>query len=406
MMFDVEKIRAEFPLLKRQVHGRPIAYLDNAATTLKPKSVIDTVNMYNSYGTSNVHRGVHLLSEEATRAYESARSEVRRFINAKSDREVILTSGTTMSINLVAHSYGRAFLKAGDEIIVSQMEHHSNIVPWQMLCESIGAKLRVIPINDAGELDMTAFRQMLSDRTKLVAVVHISNALGTVNPVREIVSLAHDAGAVCLIDGAQAVAHTSVDVQAMGCDFYCFSGHKLFAETGVGVLYGRERLLEAMPPFLGGGDMIRSVSFSGTTFAELPSKFEAGTPNISGVMSLTPAIKFLDSIGLEAVGSYETELLNYGTYKLQSMPGVRLVGTAKNKASILSFVLDDIHPHDIGTLVDEQAVAIRTGHHCAQPVMERYQVPATARASLSFYNTKEEIDRLCVAIRKVQEVFA
>jgi cysteine desulfurase/selenocysteine lyase len=405
-MLDVDKIRAEFPLLKRQVHGRPIAYLDNAATTLKPRSVIDTVNLYNSYGTSNVHRGVHILSEQATHAYEAARSEVRRFINARSNREIIMTSGTTMSINLVAHSYGRAFLRAGDEVIISHMEHHSNIVPWQMLCESIGARLRVIPINDAGELDMDEYRKMLNGRTKMVAVVHISNALGTINPVREIVSLAHDAGAVCLIDGAQAVAHTEVDVQALGCDFYCFSGHKLFAETGVGVLYGRERLLESMPPFLGGGDMIRSVSFSGTTYAELPSKFEAGTPNISGVMSLTPAIKFLDSVGLPAVGKYESELLSYGTKKLQAMPGVKLVGTAKNKASILSFVLDDIHPHDIGTLVDEQAVAIRTGHHCAQPVMERYQVPATARASLSLYNTTEEIDRLCEAIRHVQEVFA
>jgi cysteine desulfurase/selenocysteine lyase len=405
-MLSAEKIRGEFPILRRQIRGKRLVYLDSAATTLKPQSVIDTINLFNSYGTANVHRGVHFLSEEATQLYDNARLEVQRFINARSEREIVFTSGTTMAINLVAYSYGRHFLKRGDEIIISAMEHHSNIVPWQMLCQEVGCVLKVIPINDRGEIEMDSFRGLLSDRTKLVSVVYVSNALGTINPVQEIVSLAHDAGAVCFVDGAQAVAHMPVDVQALGCDFFSISGHKMFAENGVGVLYGKEKILDAMPPFFGGGDMIRSVTFEKSTYAELPLKFEAGTPHIAGVLSLTPAITLLKKYGLKDISEMENALLQYGTEVLSEIEGLKLIGTARKKASILSFVLDGIHPHDLGTLVDEDGIAIRTGHHCAQPVMTRFSVPATARASLSIYNTREDIDLLAQSLRRAQKVFA
>jgi cysteine desulfurase/selenocysteine lyase len=403
--FDVQRIRADFPILRRQVHGRPLVYLDNAATTQKPQAVLDALTRYYTEQNANVHRGVHLLSEIATQAYDGARAKVRRFFNAASDREIIFTRNATESINLVAQAFARPKLQAGDEVLISAMEHHSNIVPWQLVCAERGAHLRVAPIDDRGELILEEFERRLGDRTRLVAITHMSNALGTVNPVADIIRLAHARGVPVLIDGSQAAYHMPVDVQALGADFYAATGHKLYGPTGIGVLYGRAALLEAMPPFLGGGDMIASVTFEKSTWNVLPYKFEAGTPHIEGAIGLGTAIDYLQAVGLEAASAHEQALLAYGTEMLESIPGVRMIGTARRKASILSFVMENVHPHDIGTIVDREGVAIRTGHHCAQPVMERFGVPATARASLAMYNTREDLDALGGALRKVHEVF-
>ncbi|MGE5444291.1 MAG: SufS family cysteine desulfurase [Ignavibacteriales bacterium] len=403
--FDVEKVRQDFPILKEKVRGKPLVYLDNAATSQKPQVVIDTIIRYYLAENSNIHRGIHFLSERATRAYEDARLKVKGFLNASSTQEVIFVRGTTEGINLVAQSYGRAFIKAGDEIIVSAMEHHSNIVPWQILCEQVGVRLRVIPINDNGELLIDEYERLLNAKTKIVSVAHVSNALGTINPIRQIIEMAHRWNAPVLIDGAQAAPHLAVDVQDLDCDFYAFSGHKLFGPTGIGVLYGKADLLEKMPPYQGGGDMIRSVTFEKTIYNTLPYKFEAGTSHIAGVIGLGSAIDYLGRIGLEKIAAYERGLLAYATDVLSVITGVRIIGTAKEKAGILSFVLNDVHPHDIGTILDCDGIAIRAGHHCAMPVMQRFGVPATARASFAFYNTKEEVDALVRAIHKVIEVF-
>ena len=403
--YDVERVRADFPILRRQVHGRPLVYLDNAATTQKPQVVLDALVRYYTDQNANVHRGVHHLSEIATAAYDGARTTVRRFFNAGSDREIIFTRNATESINLVAQAYARPKLQAGDEVLISAMEHHSNIVPWQMACAERGAHLRVAPIDDRGELLLDEFERLIGDRTRIVAITHMSNALGTVNPVAEIVRVAHARNVPVLVDGSQAAYHMPVDVQALDADFYVATGHKLYGPTGIGVLYGRESLLEAMPPFLGGGDMIASVTFEKSTWNELPYKFEAGTPHIEGAIGLGAAIDYIQSVGLEAMAAHEQELLAYGTEVLQGVPGVRMIGTARRKASILSFVIEGIHPHDIGTIVDREGVAIRTGHHCAQPVMDRFGIPATARASLAMYNRREELDALGAAVRKVIEVF-
>jgi len=404
-LWDVEKIRQDFPILKEQVYGKPLTYLDNAATTQKPQVVIDTLDRYYAKENANIHRGVFCLSEQATKRFTSARRKIQAFLGAASEKEIIFVRGATEAINLVAHCYGRAFLKAGDEVLVTHMEHHSNIVPWQMLENEIGIRLKVAPINDRGELILEEFKKLLTDRVKFVSVVHVSNALGTVNPVKEIVRLAHEKGVPVLLDGAQAVAHTPVHVQELGCDFYAFSGHKLFGPTGVGVLYGKREWLEKLPPYQGGGDMIRTVTFEKTTYNDLPYKFEAGTPHIEGVIGLGVAIDYITALGLARIEAYEQELLNYGTQKLLEIPGLRLIGTAVHKSAILSFVLGDAHAHDIGTILDRQGIAIRAGHHCAMPVMQRFGVPATTRASLAFYNTREEIDRLAAALREVTEVF-
>lgn len=404
--FDVERIRRDFPILSTKVHGRPLVYLDNAATAQKPQTVIDALDRYYAEQNSNIHRGVHYLSQLATREYEDARVKTQRFLNAAESHEIIFTSGTTAGINLVALSFGRKFVHAGDEIVISTMEHHSNIVPWQMLCEQTGAQLRVIPINDAGELLMDDFAAMLNPKVKLVAVAHISNALGTINPVKRIIELAHGQDIPVLIDGAQAVPHLKVDVRELDCDFYVFSGHKLCGPTGIGALYGKSHWLEAMPPVFGGGDMIASVEFEKTTYNSLPHKLEAGTPHIEGVIGLGVAIDYLTGIGLEKIAAYEQELLDYATETIGAIPGVTLIGTAREKASVLSFIVDGIHPHDIGTILDQEGIAIRAGHHCAQPVMKRFGVPATARASFAFYNTKEEIDVLAEGIQKTIEVFS
>lgn len=403
--FDLESIRNDFPILRTLARGNPLVYLDNAATTQKPQVVIDVMDRYYRSENSNVHRGVHYLSEVATDKYEAARSTVRRFINARSEKEVIFVRGTTEGINLVAGSYGRKNLKSGDEILISAMEHHSNIVPWQLLCESVGAKLRVIPMNDRGELKLEECELLITERTKFVALVHVSNALGTINPVREIIAMAHRKNIPVLLDGAQAIPHMHVDVQELDCDFYVFSGHKVFGPTGIGVLYGKEALLNAMAPYQSGGDMIKSVTFEKTTFNDLPYKFEAGTPNIAGAIGLAAAVDYVESIGFDTISAYEHDLLKYATDALLSVKGVTIIGTAREKASVLSFVMDGVHPHDVGTIVDQEGVAIRTGHHCAQPVMERFGVPATARASLAFYNTREDVDALVNALFKVQEVF-
>jgi cysteine desulfurase/selenocysteine lyase len=403
--FDVERIRRDFPILSTRVHGKPLVYLDNAATSQKPKAVIDAISRYYMTENSNVHRGVHTLSAAATDSYEGAREICRAFLNARETAEVVFVRGATEAINLVAQSYGRAFLKPGDEIVLSALEHHSNIVPWQMLCEQVGARLKIIPINDAGELVLDRFESMLTGRTKLVAVNHVSNALGTINPVQRIIDVARRRGIVVLLDGAQAVPHLKVDMQALGCDFYVFSGHKLFGPTGIGVLYAKRELLEKMPPYQGGGDMISLVTFEKTHYNVLPYKFEAGTPDIAGVIGLGAAIEYVNAVGLDAIAAYEHELLRYGTERLNEIPGVKIVGTAKEKASVLSFVMDGVHPHDIGTILDREGVAIRAGHHCAMPVMQRFGVPATARASLAFYNTPAELDELALAIHKVKEVF-
>ena len=403
--FDVEKVRQDFPILREKIHGKPLVYLDNAATSQKPQVVIDAVNRYYLAENSNVHRGVHFLSEQATQAYEGARVKVKRFLNAADPREIIFVRGTTEGINLVAQSYGRTRIKAGDEIIISTMEHHSNIVPWQMLCEDKGAVLRVVPINDDGELLVDEYERLLNARTKFVSVTHVSNVLGTINPVKQIIEMAHRRSVPVLIDGAQAAPHFTVDVQDLDCDFYVFSGHKVLGPTGIGILYGKADLLEGMPPYQGGGEMIRAVTFEKTLYKTLPYKFEAGTPHIAGVIGLGVAIDYLRGIGLERIAAYERELLAYGTKALSAIPGVRIIGTAKEKASVLSFVLDGVHPHDIGTILDHEGIAIRAGHHCAMPVMQRFGVPATARASLAFYNTREEIDALVGAIHKAIEMF-
>lgn len=402
---DVEKIRQDFPLLHQEVNGKPLAYLDNAATSQKPTQVIEALDKYYQEDNANIHRGIHTLSERATIDYEQARGKVRSFINANSEKEIIFVRGATEGINLIAQSYGRNKLKTDDEIIISEMEHHSNIVPWQLLCEQTGAILKIIPINDSGELILEEFEKLLSPKTKLVSLAHISNALGTINPIQIIIDRAHEHNAVVIIDGAQATPHTIVDVQALDCDFYVFSGHKLFGPTGIGVLYGKAHLLEAMPPWQGGGDMIKMVSFEKTLYNDLPYKFEAGTPHIAGVIGLGAAIDYVSATGLDAIAAYEHELLEYATEKTLEVKGLRLIGTAQQKTSILSFVIDSIHPHDIGTILDHEGIAIRTGHHCAMPVMTHFNVPATARASFAFYNTFEEVDRLIQALGKAREVF-
>ena len=403
--FDVERIREDFPILQRSVRGKPLVYLDNAATTQKPRPVLDTLERYYAQGNANIHRGVYLLSEEATAAYDAARKKVQAFINARTCREVVFTRNSTESINLVAQSYGRQNLGPGDEIVITHMEHHSNIVPWQLLCEQTHARLRVAPIDDHGELMMDELERLIGPRTKLVAVVQLSNSLGTINPVEKIVEVAHARGVPVLVDGSQAAYHMPVDVQALGCDFYVMTGHKLYGPTGIGVLYGREALLESMPPYQGGGDMIRSVTFEKTTYADLPHKFEAGTPHIAGAIGLGAAVDYISGIGFAGITAHETDLLEYGTAALRDVPGLRMIGTAPHKASILAFVLKGAHPHDVGTIVDMEGVSIRTGHHCTQPVMERFGVPATARASVAMYNTRGEIDQLVKALHRVRETF-
>jgi cysteine desulfurase / selenocysteine lyase len=402
---DVERIRKDFPALHQQVHGYPLVYLDNAATTQKPQAVIDALRAYYSADNANVHRGVHLLSERATEAYEGARARIQRFINAAATREIVYVRGTTEAINLVAQTYGRRTIVGGDEIVITALEHHSNIVPWQMLCEERGATLRVVPIDDRGEVDVEAYERMLNERTRLVAIAHVSNALGTVLPVRRMIDRAHAGGAVVLVDGAQAVSHVGVDVGALDCDFYAFSGHKVFGPTGIGVLYGKEALLERMPPWQGGGDMIKSVAFEGTTYNDLPYKFEAGTPDIAGAIGLGVALEYLDAVGLDRVAAYEHELLLHATDALAKVPGVTLMGTARDKAAVISFLVDGAHAHDVGTILDQQGVAVRTGHHCAMPVMTRFGVAATTRASFALYNTHDEIDALVAGLGKVREIF-
>lgn len=402
---DVARVRAEFPILATRVHGRPLVYLDNAATTQKPQAVIDALTRYYSAENANIHRGVHSLSQVATDAYEAARAKVARFLNAASAREVVFVRGATEGINLVAQSFARSVVRPGDEILITGMEHHANIVPWQLLAEQTGVVLRVAPLTDAGELDQPAFERLLSERTRLVSVVHLSNALGTINPVRWIAAAAHSRGIPVLVDGAQSAPHLAVDVRALECDFFVFSGHKLFGPTGIGVLYGREALLDRMPPWQGGGDMIASVTFARSTWAAVPAKFEAGTPHIAGAIGLGAAIDWLSIIGLEAVAAHEDDLLRYATAELRRVPGVGLIGTARERASILSFALDGVHPHDIGQVLDLRGVAIRAGHHCAQPVMERYGVAATARASFALYNTRAEVDALVEGVSEARRVF-
>jgi cysteine desulfurase/selenocysteine lyase len=404
-MYDVARIRGDFPILFRTVHGKPLVYLDNAATTQKPAQVIDRIVRYYTEENSNVHRGVHYLSQIATEAYEGVRTTVKRFVNARSEKEIVFTRGTTDGINLVAYAWGRKNVKAGDDVIISAIEHHSDIVPWQMLCEATGANLRIIPVNDAGELLLDEYAMLLSDRTKLVAVGHASNALGTINPVKQITRMAHDAGAIVLIDGAQGAPHIRIDVQDLDCDFYTFSSHKIYGPTGSGVLYGKEALLEATPPYQGGGDMILSVTFEKTTYNALPYKFEAGTPDIAGVIGMGAAIEYMTALGLDSIAAHEHDLLLYATKRLQTIDGLRIIGTAKVKASVISFVLEGVHPHDIGTILDQEGIAVRTGHHCAQPLMMRFNVPATGRASFGLYNTREEADVLVDGLRKVIEVF-
>ena len=404
--FDVRRIREDFPILGQTVHGKPLVYLDNAATTQKPRAVLDALMAYYSEDNANVHRGVHLLSERATQAFEDARTTVQRFINAASAHEIVFTRNATEGINLVAQTFGRTRLGPGDEVLISAMEHHSNIVPWQMACAEKGASLRVIPITDEGTLQLEEYERLLGPRTKLVAIVHLSNVLGTINPVQQMIATAHRRGVPVLIDGSQAVHHMTVDVRALDADFYVFTGHKLYGPTGIGVLYGKERLLEEMPPYQGGGDMIKSVTFEKTTYNALPYKFEAGTPNIAGAIGLAAAVDYVTAIGIDRISAHERELLAYGTAELSEVPGLTLIGTAVEKSSVLSFVMDGVHPHDIGTIVDQEGVAIRTGHHCAQPLMQRLGIPATARASLALYNTREEIDALVAALHKVRQLFA
>jgi len=398
---DVSKIRDQFPVLHQQVNGYPLVYLDNAATTQKPKRVIDALSRYYEGYNANIHRGIHTLAEKATRAYEATREEMKRFIHARYSEEIIFTSGVTGSINLVAYSFGQAFVQAGDQIIISGLEHHSNIVPWQLLCERTGARLAVIPVTDSGELELEAYRQLLQNKTALVAVNHASNSLGTINPIKEIIDMAHQAGACVLIDGAQAAAHLPIDVQALDCDFYCISSHKMYGPTGTGILYGKREWLEKMPPFLGGGEMIREVTFHQTTYNDLPYKFEAGTPNIADVIALREAILFIQEHDKSAMAAYEHDLLQYATAKVAALPGLRLVGTAPEKVSILAFVVDGIHHFDIGQMMDTRGIAVRTGHHCTQPLMDRYQLEGTVRASFAIYNTREEVDALAESLGRI-----
>jgi cysteine desulfurase/selenocysteine lyase len=404
--FDVERIRADFPILKLRPGGKPLVYLDNAASSQMPQQVIDRLVRYQTTQHANIHRAVHTLSEVATAEYEEARRKLTHFINAREEREVIFTSGTTEAINLAMHGYGRRFIGAGDEIILTTLEHHSNIVPWQMLAEEKGARIRVVPINDAGELLVDDFEKLFNEHTKLVGVAHVSNALGSVNPVKKIIAFARARGVPVLVDGAQAAPHLKVDVQDLDCDFYAFSGHKLCGPTGIGVLYGKAALLERMQPFKGGGDMILSVTFEKTTYNVIPQKFEAGTPPIAAAIGLGAAVDYLSGIGMDAIAARELDLLDYATEQVKHMPGVRVVGTAREKAAVLSFTLDGVHPHDVGTLLNQDGIAVRTGHHCAQPVMQRFKVPATSRASFAFYNTMAEVDALVAGIRNVQKVFS
>jgi len=403
---DVKKVRADFPILRQTVHGKPLVYLDNAATSQKPRAVIDAIVRYYEGTNANIHRGVHFLAEHATEEYEAARLTVQEFINAAHSHEIVFVRGTTEGINLVAQTFGRANIQSGDEVLITAMEHHSNIVPWQILCDEKGAKLRVAPINDEGELLLDEFANLLGPRTKLAAVTHVSNALGTINPLKRMVELAHSRNVPVLVDGAQAVPHMKVDVQALDCDFYTFSGHKVYGPTGIGVLYGKTVLLNAMPPYQGGGDMISSVTFDKTIYNKLPYKFEAGTPDIAGVIGLGAALAYVNGLGIENIGAHEHDLLAYATEALSAIPGVRVIGTAKEKAAVVSFVIEGVHPHDIGTILDQEGIAIRTGHHCSQPIMERFGIPATARASFAVYNTRQEVDALIRGIGKVREVFA
>jgi cysteine desulfurase/selenocysteine lyase len=404
--FDVDRIREDFPILRERVHGKPLVYLDNAATSQKPQAVIDSLVDYYSHYNANVHRAVHLLSARATEACDRTREKVRAFLNAASTNEIVFVRGTTEALNLVAQTHGRQNIQPGDEVLISGLEHHSNIVPWQMLCNEKQAHLRVVPIDDRGVVPLDRFEKALNERTRLVALAHVSNALGTVNPLAKMIELAHRSNIPVVVDGAQAAPHMAVDVRALDADFYAFSGHKLFGPTGIGALYGKENLLEAMPPYQGGGDMIRSVTFEKTEYNVLPYKFEAGTPDVAGIVGLGAAIDYVSGIGLDAISAYEHELLEYATKAVSRLPGVRIVGTAPDKASVISFVIDGAHPHDVGTILDREGIAVRTGHHCAQPVMDRFQIAATTRASLAFYNTTAEIDALVAGIRKVQEFFA
>ena len=403
--YDVNRIREDFPILKKKVHGKNLVYLDNAATTQKPNYVIDKVNEYYTTMNANIHRGVHALSQEATEAFEGARIQIKQFINALGKNQIIFTRGTTEAINLVASSYGRANIKESDEIIISHMEHHSNIVPWQLLCKEKNAKLRIIPVNDEGELIYEEFEKLVNERTKFISVVYVSNSLGTINPVKEIISYAHQFNIPVMVDAAQAVNHLTVDVQDLDCDFLAFSGHKIYGPTGIGALYGKVELLDRMPPYMGGGDMISKVTFEETTYNELPHKFEAGTPDIAGAIGLGAAIEYVTKIGIDDIKEHENSLLEYATQQIAQVPGLRIIGTAKEKTSVLSFVLENIHPHDIGTFLDFEGVAIRTGHHCTQPLMQRYNIPATSRASFAMYNTKEEVDVLINGLKKIIEVF-
>ena len=405
MALDIKKIRAQFPALHQEVNGFPLIYFDNAATTQKPKMVIDSIVNYYSTVNSNIHRGVHFLSQQATSQYEKAREAIRRFINAGTSEEIIITRGATESINLVASCLSRLLFNAGDEIIISAIEHHSNIVPWQMACEQSGAILKVIPVLDSGDLDMEAYKSLLSEKTKLVAITHISNVLGTVNPVKEMISQAHSKGALVFIDGAQAVSHMKVDVQALNVDFYCFSAHKMYGPTGVGVLYGKKKILEQMPPYQGGGEMIKEVKFEKSTYNDLPFKFEGGTPNIAGGIGLEACIRFMEGLGVDHIERYESSLLRYATEKLKSVEGVRILGESKRKSGSISFLMEGIHPFDAGTILDKLGIAIRTGHHCGQPIMDRYNISGTMRASFALYNTKEEIDTFIEALDKVKKIF-
>jgi cysteine desulfurase/selenocysteine lyase len=403
--WDVERIRKDFPILHQTVHGKPLVYLDSAATSQKPQAVIDAIEDYYASDNANVHRGVHLLSERATEAYEGARTRIQRFLNAGHSREIVFVRGATEGINLVAQTYGRRAVGPGDEVVITALEHHSNIVPWQMLCEEKSATLRVVPIDDAGEVDVPAYERLLGERTRLVAITHVSNALGTIVPVKAMIEAAHHRAIPVLLDGAQAVPHLAVDVQALDCEFYTFSGHKIYGPTGIGVLYGKTALLERMPPYQGGGDMIKTVSFEKTTYNDLPYRFEAGTPHIVGAIGLGAALEYLEGLGLDRVGAWERELLAHATARLSAVRGLRLIGTAREKAAVLSFVIEGVHAHDVGTILDREGIAVRTGHHCAMPLMTRFGLAATARASLAFYNTREEIDALARALERVRELF-
>ena len=405
-MLDIQKIRTDFPILNEKIRGKQLVYLDNGASTQKPQVVIDAESYYYEHQYANIHRGVHYLSQVGTDLYENVRKQVQQFINAKHEHEIIFTKGTTNAINLVAYTFGRKFINEGDEILITEMEHHSNIVPWQMLCEEKKCVLKYIPLQADGSINLEDAERLITPKTKLVSVVYVSNALGTINPIKELIAIAHKNGAKILIDAAQAIQHFTIDVQALDCDFFVFSGHKIYGPTGTGILYGKEEILNEMPPYEGGGDMIKTVSFSGTTFNDLPFKFEAGTPNIAGCIALGTAIKYVQDLGIDNIRAYETELLNYATEKLSAIEGLKIYGTAKHKSSVISFLLDGIHPYDVGVILDNQGIAIRTGHHCAQPVMDHYGIPGTCRASFAFYNTKEEVDVLVEGILKAKKMLS